>query len=508
LNTDDGNSSDPHQAAPTMNTELQGESLNSIENHDSKTKVASMPFHAPEAFPKSSMSESASLWAPLGNTVEEISIYSIRTSRQRNIILGVIAMIAFLLPFSDSIYLPALSIIKVSLNTSDILVTLSVSIYLFMSGIASLVWGQVSDRFGRRITLLVALITFMIVTIGCVYSPNVTVLLVLRTIQGGVVSATAVVGQSLIADIYTEETRGSAAGLFFLPFNVAPIIGPLIGGPLSSVFGWRSTFVFLAIYTFFAIIALLILLPETHQYFVKEQYHKANPTKRIIDAIPNELLPFQNPYKPLLYLVDPTTMPYIVIASIMFGTLFTSFTLFSFYLRQAPYNYSTAMIGVLYAPSGLSMLIGSIFGGWLSDKASEYFGHGKCPEGRLVPAMILSILTPIGVIIYGWTFQYKLNVIVPIFGQILLSFGQAVVEPSVSSYLVTREQTHAAAVSAANTFLNLCTGGILITLAIPMQSAMGTGLYFSFLGCINVFTIVFVSILMYKAMRRGNYTAM
>ena len=437
--------------------------------------------------------------------VEEISIYSIRTKRQRNLILMILAMIAFLLPFCDTIYLPSLKVIEEELNTTDTAVTVSVSVYLVASGLFSLVWGPISDRFGRKITLVVALTIFIVASIVCIFAPNIIVFIAFRVVQGGTVSATLVVGQGSIADIYPEEQRGSASGFFFVPFNIGAVVGPLIGGALSSAFGWRSTFIFLTVYSFIVLIMVFILMPETHQYFAKERFHKANDNKRIIDASPNEMMPLENPLKPLTYLADLTILPYIALRTTTFAALVCGSTLFSIFLSEIPYGYTATIIGVLYLPGGVIMLIANLLSGWSSDKASNYYKHERCLERRLVPSLVASIFSPIGLIIFGWTFQYKYHVIGPIIGNVLFSFGQAVLEPSVSAYLTSKKRSEAAAVSAANTFINLCVAGIFVGVAILLSNAMGIGPYFSLLASLNIVTIGLASTLAYKSITRTNH---
>jgi len=482
MNSNDENINDYQSSKATIEFERQDKSIGSINNSKNDTTLTT--------------------------TVEEISIYDIRTKLQRNLILATISSIAFLLPFCDTVYEPALKDIVISLNTSTTLVTMSISIYLSMSGVFSLVWGAVSDRFGRKITLIVALIIFIVATIICIFAPTIAVLIVFRTLEGATISATLVVGQSLVGDIFPEEKRGTAVGFFFLLFNIGPIMGPIVGGPLSYAFGWRSTFVFLTIYSFIAIVIVIFLIPETHQYFAKEHFHKTNPNKRIIDAQPIEKPSFEKPWKSLIHLIDLTILPYMAISTTAYCIVIISSPLFSIFLSEPPYDYTEDIIGYLYIPNGVVLVIGSIFGGWISDKAYTYFGQEKCLEGRLVPALCLSILIPIGLIIYGWIFDYKLNVVGSIIGMCLIGFGQTAVESAVSTYLTSKKQSEAAAVIAANTFFNSFVGGIILTCAVPMYNAMGIGPYCSFLASLNVITIVWSGVLVYKNVKTGGYVAM
>lgn len=484
MNSDNKNHDDHPLYEKTINNDLQLKNNDNIDNHEG--------IYAP-----------TDLQTPLPPTIEDVSIYNIRTNLRRNIILVIISLVAFILPLCDTMYLPAIETVKSSLNTSDALVVVSVQIFLFVSGIGCLIWGPVADRFGRKIAIVIALIIFLLTSVGCIFSPDIGVLIGLRAIEGGAASATLVVGQSFVADIYPEEQRGRATGIFFLPFNTGAIVGPLIGGPLSQSFGWRSTFVFLSIFSCVATVVFIIFVPETHHYLIQERFHKENPNKRIIDASLNQKVPFGRVWKSLFRLLDLTTVPYIIVASTTFSALYINLTVFAIYLHKPPYNYSNTIIGALYAPSGVATLLGSLLSGWISDKASKLYGNEKFPEGRLIPAMIISILIPIGLLIYGWTFHYQLNAAIPIVGQVLISFSQAILEPTISAYLTIKKYEQTAAVSALNMFFNFCTVGFIISFTVPMNNAMGTGPYFSLISGINVAAIAFASIVMHKRLRTG-----
>ena len=85
---------------------------------------------------------------------------------------------------------------------------LSVSIYLFTSGILSLIWGPLSDRFGRKITIVAALIIFLGASIACALASDIIILVVFRAVQGAAISAAMVFGRAVVADIYPAESRG------------------------------------------------------------------------------------------------------------------------------------------------------------------------------------------------------------------------------------------------------------------------------------------------------------
>ena len=432
--------------------------------------------------------------------VEVISIFNARPPQKRKIILATVSFVAALLPFCDTIYLPSLNNIRRDLNTTETLVNVSVAIYLFMNGLASLVWGPLSDRFGRKIILLISLGVFVASSIACIFSPSIAVLIIFRAIQGAAVSSTLAVGQGAVADIYPPHRRGWATGIFFVPVLVGPVIGPLIGGALSARFGWRSTFVLLAILSFVILVIVLIILPETQHYIFIKRFHKQQNKEVIQQGDLVSKPTFQKPWVPLRFLTDMTILPYAVLATATFSGLFISLTLFGSYLQAKPYKKGETITGVLFVPAGFAMLVGSLLGGWISDKAGSYFGSDY-PEGRLVPAIFFATLTPIGLLIYGWAFHYRVHLSAGIIGQIVLGFGQSVQQPGVFAYLTAKKQKDAAAASAANSVLNFCGAGVGVTVAAILQEAMGIGPFYSLLSGLNILAITVAGALVFRALK-------
>ena len=475
-----------------------------IQKERNDQRVSIIIPHSSTCLENGSREESKASGLVLTTVKEYVSIYKIHGPLKRSLILATASIMAFLLTFSDTVYLPSLNAAKTTFHTSDILVTLSVSIYLFTSGILSLLWGPLSDRLGRKITIVVALIIFLAASIACALASNIIILIVFRAVQGAAISAAMVVGRAVVADIYPVESRGWGTGIFYLTVLIGPIIGPLVGGATAGAFGWQSTFIMLSILSLLILVVVFVCVPETHQYFVRVQFEKSNPNKYIIDATPEEKPVFQKPWKPITLLFDMAIAPYILLANLTFSGLFISLTVFSNHLHDPPYSYGETTIGILFVPCGVIMLFGSLLGGWLSDRARKYYADMKCSEGCLVPTLAFSILGPIGLVIYGWTFHYRLHLAGPIMGQILLGLAYSVLAPGMSAYLSAKKQEQAAALSAVGNFLECLISSIFVTLTVPLSNVIGTGPLFSLICGINVIAIFLVSMLVFKSIRRAN----
>jgi MFS transporter, DHA1 family, multidrug resistance protein len=113
-----------------------------------------------------------------------MSVYDLYTKRRRAGILLMAAICSCLIPLSDTIYLPALTVIAKDLNASVAAVSGSVSIFMFAAAAGSIFWGPISDRFGRRLTYLCSLTATAASSFGCLWAPSIGWLLALRALQG------------------------------------------------------------------------------------------------------------------------------------------------------------------------------------------------------------------------------------------------------------------------------------------------------------------------------------
>ena len=427
---------------------------------------------------------------------EKISIYDVFSKSEHHIILFWLSVTVLLLPLSDTIYLPAIHTIAVDLRTTDTLVSLTVSMYLLSGALSSLIWGVVSDRWGRKSTMQIGLFLFLLSTICCVFARNIFVLLFLRIFQGGSIAVGFVVGQAIIADIYPENQRGWATGIFFIPVLLGVLLGSAIGGILTYYFSWRSTFVFLSVFSLVSLVIYILIIPETHQYKVM---------KKLKDKIlleHNEIIEpsLSNPFLPLKFLTHLNLVPYILSASTAYASIIINQSLLAIILREQPYNFNELQTGLLSIPLGIGEIFGCLIGGYLADRGND-ISKKKRSENRLIIGTIAYILIPIGLVIFGWAFQWKENVLIPITSAFLVAFAQSVYRPAVYSYLTLQEQQNAASVSGTNTSLNLILAGIGLSVSVPVIHIINLGPFFTLVAFINIVTILFTIILICKQLK-------
>jgi len=168
-------------------------------------------------------------------------------------------------PISTDLYLPSLPGLAryFAVGVDDIQLTLSV----FLVGLATaqLVYGPLSDRFGRRPVLLFGLGIYVVASLVCMLSPSVPILVVARFVQAVGACVGPVLGRAVVRDVHGREGAARVLAYMSAAMALAPAIGPILGGFLEEWFGWRSNFLALVLYGSAGLIAAWRILPETNR---------------------------------------------------------------------------------------------------------------------------------------------------------------------------------------------------------------------------------------------------
>lgn len=161
-----------------------------------------------------------------------------------------------------------------------------ISLYSFMLFIASPLLGSLSDRFGRRPVLLVALCGAGLDYLLMAFAPNLTILFIGRIISG-LTGASLTVASSYIADVSTDENRTQNFGMIGAAFGLGFVVGPAIGGLIGS-YGHNLPFVLAAIMSLSNFIFGLFVLPESlpaEKRKTKIDKSQLNPVKSVVTAM-------------------------------------------------------------------------------------------------------------------------------------------------------------------------------------------------------------------------------
>ncbi|CAF0983723.1 unnamed protein product [Adineta steineri] len=428
------------------------------------------------------------------------TVYDTYTKFKKYTILLIIIGLGFLSTFDKLIFVPALPTVIQDLHSTETLGLLTITVYMLGSCFCGLIWGVLSDCYGRRSIILLALSGFLLSVAGSYFSSNIYIFLVSRVLQGAFICVAQILGPATIADIYQPNERARAISLFYAFHFVGSLVGPTIGGPLSYHYGWRSTFIVVEILAIVLFILYIFFVPETHQYIVVCKYHETGTKLLEYDLLVKPTL--QNPCLALTYLKETTMLPYVILLALGYMSMNIAQLFFPIQLSKAPYNYKSDIIGILYLPLAIVKCSGSIIGGILSDYAAvRYMETSRIHEGHVVPALLFSVLTPIGLIIYGWSFQYGMHIALPVIGLIICLFGQTTTRPGIYSFYTIKYQHCLASVIAANNFVQLLLTTIMLTFTAIIVESIGNGLYFTIIAVANILTTIVPAIIILRKIR-------
>ncbi len=164
---------------------------------------------------------------------------------------------------SLNMFLPSLANMAVDFETDYAVVNLSIAGYIAVSGVLQIIMGPLSDRYGRRPILLASLAIFVVASIGCALAQSIWVFLGFRLLQGAVVAG-QVLSRAVIRDMHSANEAASKLGYVSMAMALAPMLGPMLGGALEMLFGWRASFVLYTALGSGVLILLWVDLGETN----------------------------------------------------------------------------------------------------------------------------------------------------------------------------------------------------------------------------------------------------
>lgn len=166
-------------------------------------------------------------------------------------------------PASMQILLPALPTIRTDFQVTASVAQLTLSLSMLSIAVATLTYGPLSDRFGRKHILVIGIIITFLGSIFCILAPTINLLILGRIIQafGGAVGL--VVARAVVRDVYGPQESARVISTLVMVMVVIPMMSPALGGELMVLFGWRSVFVCIAVFSVLMLVAMCWKLPET-----------------------------------------------------------------------------------------------------------------------------------------------------------------------------------------------------------------------------------------------------
>lgn len=332
-------------------------------------------------------------------------------------------------PLTLNIFMPSMPGLPAYFDTDYGTVQLTLSLYLAGLAIAQLVYGPLSDRFGRRPLLLSGFGLFLIGTAAGYFSVGIEMLIASRVLQAIGGCAGIVLTRAIVRDLFDRERSASVIGYVSAAMVMAPMVGPLIGGYLDQWAGWQSIFVFVGAFTALVTVFAALNLHESN--------HDLQPLPGLRGMF--------TAYRGLLALP--------VFRGYAFLTAFASAGFFAF-LGGAPYVVVELMgrppseYGWYFALSALGYMTGNLISGRMSVRMGVDRMVGLGLGCNLIGATLILILWASGP-----------NVPLVLFGpMILFAVGNGLTLPNGTAGAVSANPRRAGAASGLSGFLQMSLG--------------------------------------------------
>ena len=143
---------------------------------------------------------------------------------------------------SETIYTPSLPAVANGLGASAHAIEATLAIYFIGFALGVTLWGAVSDFLGRRTVMIIGLLIYGFSTINCALATSVEELLVWRCLQAFGASVGSVITQTMLRDAFDHTQRAKLFSLIGGALAFSPAIGPLMGGYISELWGWKANF--------------------------------------------------------------------------------------------------------------------------------------------------------------------------------------------------------------------------------------------------------------------------
>lgn len=309
-------------------------------------------------------------------------------------------------------FTPGIHEMAEGLDTTTDAVIGATTVFMVMLGISPLIIAPLSETFGRRTLYLTCFSTFTLLQIPTAFSPNITVLISLRTLAGFFGSVGIANGGGSLSDLFFSEERANVYGWYLLGPLLGPTLGPLLGGVIVQRLGWRWIFLILTIIcginTTFGFLFLRetyspVLLERRKEALEKTQHSSSSAVKTQYwyegeDRRPILIKLRQSFSRPLRILMHPIVLTMSLYQALIFSTTYSLYTNFED-IYGGQYGFSTEQVGLAYLGPGLGFVVAvrllvpridTVY----NKLAKESRDKAPKPEYRLPLANIGAVLIP------------------------------------------------------------------------------------------------------------------
>ncbi|KAE9976393.1 hypothetical protein EG327_008146 [Venturia inaequalis] len=415
-------------------------------------------------------------------------------------VVFVVSAFTFISPVSSSMIAPALGNMKIDLGIrDDFEAAMTLSIFVLAFALGPLLFGPLSELYGRVRVLQCSNLIFLIFNIVCGFARTGPQMLAFRYFAGFGGSALLALGGGILADTFDADHRGQAIGIYSVCPLLGPAVGPVAGGFITENTTWRWVFWSTTIFCALVQITGLLFLQETYAPILlkrkaaKLRKESGNPALYTEFDDPDRKLTtdlrtaFERPFR--LLFTQPIVQVISVYMAYNYGLLYLMLTSFPT-LWTKRYGESLGIGSLHYIGLGIGLFLGSQITAPLSDRIYKKLKHrnggiGK-PEFRVPLMFVGAAITPMALFWYGWSAQARTHWIVPTIGAGVFAAGTIINYGCMQAYIVDSYTRYAASGLAATAVLRSLSGFSFPLFANTLFAKLGYGWGNSLLGFVAI----------------------
>ncbi|HBZ11772.1 MAG TPA: MFS transporter [Bacillus bacterium] len=390
------------------------------------------------------------------NQVKDYIRQGTQTFKKANLALFAAAFITF-----ANLYMtqPIMPIFTKEFNVTPTMASLSLSLTTLSLAFGLLIFGSLSEAWGRKNIMSVCIIITTVLTVVISFSPTFELHLILRVIQGFTFAGIPSIAMAYLGEEIEGNSVGAAMGLYISGNTIGGLSGRVIMGTMTDLFSWQTGMVLLGVISLIAGIYFIWALPPS-KHFQPQPLKLKSLFGTLISHVKN-----------------PVLISLFLIAFFLMGGFVTIYNYLGFKLAEPPYHLSMTIIGWLF----IVYLVGTFSSAWFGMLGDKF--------GRPLFIIIGTLLMLVGVVL-----TLPTSLFYKIIGIVVLTFGFFGAH-SVASGLVSRHATH-----------DIAQASSLYLFAYYMGSSFGGsagGIFWSRYGWNGVvsFTIVLLVVSVFLALK-------
>ncbi|EDO8912313.1 multidrug effflux MFS transporter [Campylobacter coli] len=347
-------------------------------------------------------------------------------------LIVILALMSSIAPLSTDMYLPALSHVEQSFQTNSFLTQLSIASFFIAFALGQLIYGPLSDIFGRKIPALVGIFFFIVSSLFCVIIDNIYAFIALRFFEALGGCAGVVIARAIVNDLFEIKEAAGIFALMMVFSSLAPMLSPTFGGILLEYFSWHSIFTTLFALGILLFLMILFGLKESAPHLKNKKFSHKEAMKS---------------YK--FVLKDKRFLTYVFCAALALAAMFAYITGSSFVFTEF-FDLSEQQFGMLFGANALGFVICANINARLVRK----FESEKILSKALMIMFVSTLILLINAFLYPNLFLFEASIFTSI---AMLGF----ITPNTTTLAMARFKEHSGTASAVLGFIQFALAGLI-----------------------------------------------